>query len=49
VATDLRGSDNFNASQFNPSYFLNLTVKKKYEKWSTFDKIVVNVKMVCFF
>ena len=43
MATDLRGSGSFDYLFFRRS-FLNLTVKKKYENWSTFREVIIKIK-----
>jgi len=48
VATDLRGGGSYN-SVFLHRSFLNLTVKKNYENWSTFVEVVIKIKVARFF
>jgi len=47
AATDLRGSGRFN-SNFSRRSFLNLTVKKNYEIWYTFSKVIVKIEVARF-
>jgi len=42
VATDLRGGASYN-SVFLLRSFLNLTVKKNYENWSTFAEVIIKI------
>jgi len=44
VATDLREGDSFNSSFLHRS-FLDLTVNKNFEYWSTFTKVIEKIKV----